>query len=297
MRALAAAGGKGHHVVCLIKCGEQVVSTQLVSTVASSSKSPDLELNIPGYVRLDNIYSDFTATFEVYCLQAQEEFLPHEVKYHINKKSNKLTPKKNKQDSRMIRVPKESPAGPNAVRSPTFALMGYVVFSIQAINRTSWSLNKTPSMSPLEGSVEMKVTCELNISVEHRGFLTMFEDVSGFGAWHRRWCLLKGDTLSYWKYPDDERKSAPIDSLNLKSSVTKEIGPVSRDICARLHTFLIETERMAYEGDKETLTTILKGDKTIVRHLLSADTKEERIEWCKAFNKALSGLRIWGCNQ
>lgn len=61
-------------------------------------------------------------------------------------------------------------------------------------------------MSPLEGSVEMKINCELAVSVEHRAFLTMFEDISGFGAWHRRWCLLKGHALSYWKYPEDERK-------------------------------------------------------------------------------------------
>lgn len=61
-------------------------------------------------------------------------------------------------------------------------------------------------MSPLEGSVEMIVSCELTASVEYRGFLTMFEDISGFGAWHRRWCLLKGDVLSYWKYPEDEMK-------------------------------------------------------------------------------------------
>jgi uncharacterized membrane protein len=42
--------------------------------------------------------------------------------------------------------------------------------------------------------------------VRERGFLTMFEDVSGFGAWHRRWCLLDDAVISYWKYPDDERK-------------------------------------------------------------------------------------------
>lgn len=80
------AGGKGHHVVCLIKCGEQVVPTKLVSTVVSNATNPDIELLIPGSITLKNIYSDFTITFEVYCLQAQEEFLPHEVKYHINKK-------------------------------------------------------------------------------------------------------------------------------------------------------------------------------------------------------------------
>lgn len=65
---------------------------------------------------------------------------------------------------------------------------------------------KAPTMSPLEGTVQMRVHCELAASVEHRGFLSMFDDVSGFGAWHRRWCLLEGHSLSYWKYPDDEKK-------------------------------------------------------------------------------------------
>lgn len=35
---------------------------------------------------------------------------------------------------------------------------------------------------------------------------TMFEDVSGFGAWHRRWCVLSGYCISYWTYPDDEKR-------------------------------------------------------------------------------------------
>lgn len=34
----------------------------------------------------------------------------------------------------------------------------------------------------------------------------MFEDVSGFGAWHRRWCVLSGYYISYWTYPDDEKR-------------------------------------------------------------------------------------------
>jgi actin-binding protein anillin len=42
--------------------------------------------------------------------------------------------------------------------------------------------------------------------VTHRGFLTMFDDVSGFGAWHRRWFLLQGNSLSYWKYPENQGK-------------------------------------------------------------------------------------------
>jgi hypothetical protein len=34
----------------------------------------------------------------------------------------------------------------------------------------------------------------------------MFEDVSGLGAWHRRWGVLAGNKLCFWKYPDDLTK-------------------------------------------------------------------------------------------
>ncbi|KAK5647362.1 hypothetical protein RI129_002254 [Pyrocoelia pectoralis] len=293
VRALNATGGKGHHVVCLIKCADQVYSTQLVSTVATNDRNPNLELNIPGTIHFKDIYSNFTAQFEVYCLQAQNESLPHDVKYHINKKAaNKITPKKGKAESRLIRPPKESPGGPQAVRSPTFALMGYVVFSIQAMKRKNWTLNNAPSMSPLEGIVEMRVKCELTTAVEHHGFLTMFEDVSGFGAWHRRWCMLKEHSLSYWKYPDDEKKKPPIDTLDLSTCITTQVGPVRRDICARLNTFLIETKRPAQTHDVDSLVMQCNGDITIIRHLLSADTKEERNEWCVAFNKALTAANM-----
>ena len=37
-------------------------------------------------------------------------------------------------------------------------------------------------------------------------FQTMFEDVSGLGAWHRRWVVLARNKLCFWKYPDDENK-------------------------------------------------------------------------------------------
>lgn len=60
--------------------------------------------------------------------------------------------------------------------------------------------------SPLEGSLHVVMHSELSMDLTQRGFLSMFEDISGFGAWHRRWFVLKGSTLSYWKYPDEEKK-------------------------------------------------------------------------------------------
>ena len=44
-----------------------------------------------------------------------------------------------------------------------------------------------------------------SVQVSNKGFITMFDDVSGFGAWHRRWVVLEGNTLAFWKYPENEK--------------------------------------------------------------------------------------------
>lgn len=281
-----------YHFVCLVRHLDHVVATPVVV-----AEPGDSCLRFPSTLKLQELYSDFKITLEIYSLETRAEVLPHEIKYHIhnNKKSSGKTPKKLlKQDSRLVMPSVQSPAGPSAVRSPAFNLSGYVIFSLREVQRQQWTLNKLPQSSPLEGRLQMHVSCELSVSVEHRGFLTMFEDLSGFGAWHRRWCLLKGSALSYWKYPDDERKKTPIGSLDLQGVTTMNVGLVSRDICARPNTFLLETTRPAQPGDSDTLVMVRMGSQTTIRHLLSADTKEDRLEWCSKLNKTLSLMRAWG---
>ncbi|XP_044012506.1 anillin-like isoform X2 [Aphidius gifuensis] len=291
------------HFLCLVRHLDTIIATPIVL-----AEPGDSCIRFPSTLKLDNLYSDFKVTIEVYSLETRAEILPHDVKYHIhnnghssghsnNKKNINKTPKKYlKQESRLIMPTVQSPAGPSAVRTPSFTLSGYVIFSLKEINRQQFTLNKVPRNSALESRLQMHVTCELSVDVEHRGFLTMFEDVSGFGAWHRRWCLLKGDTLSYWKYPDDEKKKTPIGSLELQGVSTKNVGLVARDICARPNTFLLETVRPFQSNDVECLTVIRCGSLTTIRHLLSADTKEERLEWCSKLNQTLNLLRAWSGN-
>ena len=51
----------------------------------------------------------------------------------------------------------------------------------------------------------MNIKCNLALtSVEKHGFLTMYEVVSGYGAWSRYWFYLSGEKLSFWKYPEEE---------------------------------------------------------------------------------------------
>ncbi|XP_022191954.2 anillin isoform X2 [Nilaparvata lugens] len=211
----AARDEKCVHLICLVKCGAQVISTCMQSTNPRNLHDTN-RLTFPKSITLEGLYSDFKVAIEVYGLATKsKELLPHEIKYHIaksKKDANKhgLTPKKSKhQDDKLVRPIFQSMGGPNAVRSPQFSLIGYVVFSLREINRTHFTLNKVPYTSVLEGTIHLKMNCEMTIDIVHRGFLTMFDDICGMGAWHRRWSQLQGDKLSYWKYPEDEKKRIP----------------------------------------------------------------------------------------
>lgn len=59
--------------------------------------------------------------------------------------------------------------------------------------------------TPLVGMILMKLKCNLDrITIKKHGFLTMYEMISGYGAWCRYWFYLNGDKLSFWKYPEQE---------------------------------------------------------------------------------------------
>ncbi|XP_063696873.1 anillin [Culicoides brevitarsis] len=297
IRKLATDAISGHHLVCLLKYNETVLATKTVPTLPGL-----LGVKFPDVLTLNNVYADFKITMEIYGMTAQREVLPHEVKYHISvgkKGSSKMLTPKNKKDNRLVMPPVQSPAGPNAVRTPALIQYGFIIFSLKEIQRTTWSLNSVGGVSPLEGSVHMRVNCELSVNIDYRGFLTMYEDVSGFGAWHRRWCRLKGNVINFWLYPDDEKKKAPMGSIDLQSCSTQKVTTAPRDMCARMNTLMLEFKRPTQEGDYESLTMELMKDSrgnrvTVTRRFLSADTKEERDEWCNHLNKTLTLLRAWG---
>ncbi|KAL9913764.1 anillin-like isoform 3-T5 [Glossina fuscipes fuscipes] len=277
----------GHHLVCLMKYNEHVLATKSVSTLPGL-----LAVKFPDVLRLNDVYADFKVIIEIYGMTAQREILPHEVKYHINlnKKGGVKTPKKKARDNGLIMPPVQ----PVHVRTPALVQYGFAIFSLREVQRTNWTLTQVMGVCPLEGVLHMKVNCELSISVEYEGFLNMYEDVSGYGAWHRRYCRLSGTVMNYWKYPDDVKEKAPMGSIDLYTCVTQKVEVAPRDICARLNTMLLQCERPALANDVESLTIIPKGRNTIVRYLMSADSKDERMAWCAYFNKALAFLRAWG---
>ncbi|XP_041975436.1 anillin-like isoform X2 [Aricia agestis] len=290
VRQLHADGAVGHHAVCLLKCRDRVLATSMQLT----SPQP---LHFADDVRMDGLASDFKVTVEVYLLQASKELLPHDVKYHIsNKKGNSklLTPKSKVSELKTPRV--QSPAGPGAVRAPQFQLHGYCIFALAQASRRSFTLNKVPAGSPLEGALHVDISARVRRPPPqpHAAFLTAYDDVSGLGAWHRRWFRLEAPVLSYWKYPEDVQKKIPIGDIDLSAVVSERVVAAPRDLCARPHTLLLETLAGEEGAEREGGSLVLArgpDGRLRRRHLLAADGARDRDLWLTRLNDALEYVR------
>lgn len=281
-----------YYFFIMIRAGaENTVATPLSST--QNALCGDA-LSFPTKFTLPDVSSDFEIDMEVYSL-VQRQDIPADKRKKGNK-SKAITPKRlltSITKSNLQTPVLASPGGPNAVRTSHFVLVGSHKLTLSSVGKNKFPLDKVPFMSPLEGHIYLKLQCQVGSSVEERGFLTMFEDVSGFGAWHRRWCVLSEYCISYWTYPDDEKRKNPIGRINLSNCTSRKIDPANREFCARPNTFELITVRPQREEDSETLVSQCKNTMWVTKNWLSADTKEERNLWMQKLNQVLIDLRMW----
>ncbi|XP_028316625.1 anillin isoform X2 [Gouania willdenowi] len=279
-----------HSFFIMIRAGaEDTVATPLASTHRGLSGDT---LTFPTKFTLSDASCNFEIDLEVYCLVQRRD-----MNYDKKKKTTKskaITPKRFLAITKSSQTPVvASPGGPNAVRTSNFVLVGSYKLSLSSIGKTKFALEKVPFLCPLEGHIFLKMQCEVGSKVEEKGFLTMFEDVSGFGAWHRRWSVLSGYCISYWTYPDDEKRKNPIGQINLANCTSRAVEPANREFCARPNTFELITARPQRKDDKETLVSHCKDTMCVSTNWLSADTKEERNLWMGKLNQILMDLRMW----
>uniref|UniRef100_A0A8D0F5V0 Anillin n=1 Tax=Strix occidentalis caurina TaxID=311401 RepID=A0A8D0F5V0_STROC len=264
-----------YYVIILRSGAENMVATPLASTASSLNGDA---LTFTTTFTMHDVSNDFEINLEVYslvCLQHPDCVLC----YNLTLTS--------------FSTAMASPGGPNAVRTTNFILVGSHKLSLSSVGNAKFALDKVPFLSPLEGHIYLKLKCQVDSSVEEKGFLTMFEDVSGFGAWHRRWCVLSGNCISYWTYPDDEKRKHPLGRINLANCTNHQIEPANREFCARPNTFELITVRPQREDDRETLVSQCRDTLCVTKNWLSADTKEERNLWMQKLNQVLVDLRMW----
>uniref|UniRef100_A0A8D0KV62 Anillin n=1 Tax=Strix occidentalis caurina TaxID=311401 RepID=A0A8D0KV62_STROC len=267
-----------YYVIILRSGAENMVATPLASTASSLNGDA---LTFTTTFTMHDVSNDFEINLEVYSLVQRKEVTSTDKRKKANKSKGELTN-----------------SGPNAVRTTNFILVGSHKLSLSSVGNAKFALDKVmeiivPFLSPLEGHIYLKLKCQVDSSVEEKGFLTMFEDVSGFGAWHRRWCVLSGNCISYWTYPDDEKRKHPLGRINLANCTNHQIEPANREFCARPNTFELITVRPQREDDRETLVSQCRDTLCVTKNWLSADTKEERNLWMQKLNQVLVDLRMW----
>ncbi|NXE81854.1 ANLN protein, partial [Cochlearius cochlearius] len=286
-----------YYVIILRSGAENIVATPLASTASSLNGDA---LTFTTTFTMHDVSNDFEITIEVYSLVQRKEVTSTDKRKKANK-SKVITPKRlltsitsvSMNVILLTRSAMASPGGPNAVRTTNFILVGAHKLSLSSVGNAKFALDKVPFLSPLEGHIYLKLKCQVDSSVEEKGFLTMFEDVSGFGAWHRRWCVLSGNCISYWTYPDDEKRKHPLGRINLANCTNHQIEPANREFCARPNTFELITVRPQREDDRETLVSQCRDTLCVTKNWLSADTKEERNLWMQKLNQVLVDLRMW----
>ncbi|CAL8357571.1 unnamed protein product [Lota lota] len=296
-------GRPSHYFFILIRYGPcNIVATPLAT--AADAKNGDT-ISFPTSVTLKDIRSNFEIDVEVYSLShASGSTCTVE---RISTKP-RVTPRKLLSTITvsftltMFRDTSTLPAL-NTRRSSNFCLVGSHKITLSSLGQTKFPLDKmkfdgkirrllgdefqekVPFLSPLEGNVYLCLDSEGHSNVQHQGFLTMFEVVNGFGAWHRRFFTLEGSHMYYWNHPNDKEAKAAEGTISLASSPSQCVKPVKRDSCARPFTFELVSN----------VHTQLRNDakEAVAKRWFSSDTKQERCDWMDKLNQALLDLYTW----
>jgi len=282
------------HFVIIVSCGSKhVYSTKVVSTY-DQIDGHSLVMNSNIFLR--NIAHDFTLTVRVFGLHTRKQN-DQTARLKKNHTSNQSSPgnlknlfsKRNKDEEYI------SHASPQTVfRTSNFKLVGETKINLSILGSGGKHvLTKVPSNCPLEGFLQVRVGCKPEFTANANGFLTILEDVGGYTTWNRRWCTLKDSKVLSWRYPDDEETKEPLSSIDLRHCTTKVIGLLSRDKCARPHTFELCVKRPMTSNDEENLITTIEGKNVIIKFWICGDNKEDRIIWMDAINRQLNDSRAW----
>ncbi|XP_011502644.1 PREDICTED: anillin-like protein 1 [Ceratosolen solmsi marchali] len=287
--------------VVVISEGLTVWATHAVACPISSPR-----LYFPGQLLIPSLKPDFRLSLRVYSLKLQQILYNHEDKYHITQSiagtknsscpiSKKLLKRSWRAEKKKSAIsPKQYEIRFSGVKESAFVMCGSIDFVLQDLSLSSpWPLTRVPTKSVLQGTIDLSLSCRLQLSTLHAGFLTHGDEAGGLAAWNRRWCVLEGHNLLFWNYPREQGCKPPLYAIDLVNCVSRHIGLIDRSLCARTRTLLVETIRRRNAIDRDSILVECHSTCTILRNLLSCDTNQDLIEWQSKLNHVVSALREW----
>ncbi|XP_030282947.1 anillin, actin binding protein 2 isoform X10 [Sparus aurata] len=292
-------GRPSHYFFILIRYGPcNIVATPLAT--AADAQNGDT-ISFPTSVTLKDIRSSFEIDVEVYSLShtsgsncstdrttTKSRVTPRKLLNTITRSSNSLT---------------SAPPAVNTRRSSNFCLVGSHKITLASLGHSKFPLDKmklegkirrllgdefqekVPFLSPLEGNIYLRLNSESHSNVQHQGFLTMFELISGYGVWHRRYFVLEECNMYYWNHPNDKETKEAEGSISLSNSLSQSVRPVKRDSCARPFTFELVSSITQQQKDD--------SQEALSKCWFAADTKQERLDWMEKLNQVLLDFHTW----
>ncbi|XP_022624254.1 anillin-like isoform X1 [Seriola dumerili] len=294
-------GRPSHYFFVLIRYGPcNIIATPLAT--AADAQNGDT-ISFPTSVTLKDIRSSFEIDVEVYSLSHTSG---SSSSVDRNTTKSRVTPRKLlstiTQRSNNSLTSAALPAL-NTRRSSNFCLVGSHKITLASLGHSKFPLDKmklegkirrllgdefqekVPFLSPLEGNIYLRLGSESHSNVHHQGFLTMFELISGYGVWHRRYFVLEGCSMYYWNHPNDKETKEAEGNISLSSSPSQCVRPVKRDSCARPFTFELVSNILHQQQDD--------SQEASAKCWFSADTKQERLDWMEKLNQVLLDFHTW----
>lgn len=262
-----------YHFICLLNYNDKVVATE----VLSSTQAIDCTgLVFTNPITLSELSKNFKVNLEVYGLA-----LPKKLASHHKKGGTlnlHLTPRSK------AKAKYNSPSIGSSARKEhvtSFKLLGHVKLTRENCTMSHLDLADFMYKCPLEGQLLLNATLSADYRATYKSYLNFSEKSGEFSVWNRRWCVLKGYNIYYWRFAEDETDKPHIGTINMKLCVNPIISKASTDICMRPHSFVF-------------LVVEEKNSKVVLtRHLMAADIKKERDEWLAKLNAALQVARYW----
>ncbi|KIH64887.1 PH domain protein [Ancylostoma duodenale] len=261
-------------LLILLKCGAEVEATGPVSLLAHN-QNRIRQLTFAESVQFSNLPVDFNVVLEVYAMKLPSaKNVEQSCASNIaNKCKNLLSPALAHRSNR----PSQQESG-----GSEFVRCGYIILNRDTVGMNKFYLDEAEY--PLEGTIEVFARCTTlppAIEVDNRGFLTMYQTISGMGSWERYWAVLRRGMVYFWRYPDDESmEKRPVAFMDLSKCTNDVVTICTPEQCPRENSFSI---------DMLVSTTPSLMEKK--RVLLSADSEDLLHAWLQALNETLSVLR------
>ncbi|XP_015788796.1 anillin [Tetranychus urticae] len=260
-----------YHFICLFTCGEKVFSTDALS---STHTIQEASLSFKNKIEFDKLRKDFRIRLTVYALA-----LPKGKRNH-DKKNIRLTPK-HKSKVKYTHSPALKASPKSEKIKCNFKKMGQVDFTRDNIMRSRFSLENFMYESPLEDQIMVDLVIRGQYNIKFSSYLNFHETSGDYPVWNRRWCVLNGSSIYFWRFSEDEGDKQPMGVINLKHCVNPRISKATADISMRPNSF--------------SFLTLERQNNSFIptKHLMAADIRKERDGWLENLNKALEMIRLW----